>query len=70
MPETPDLIGSLEACHLLGIDRSTLSTWVNHRNPKIRPAMQLPGLRGAFLFNRADVLALVNAEAEAEDVAS
>lgn len=52
-----DLIGSAEACELLGgIDRSTLSRWVAFG--KLAPAQQLPGRNGAFLFRRADVEAL------------
>lgn len=50
-----DLIGTVEACHILGIDRSTLSRWVNAREPKITPAMQLPSIRGSMLFERDDV---------------
>lgn len=59
MPK-PDLIGSAEVCELLGIDRATLSRWVNHRDPKLTPVMQLPSAngRGAFLFDRKDVEAL------------
>jgi predicted site-specific integrase-resolvase len=55
--QTPDLIGTVEACRILGIDRSTLSRWVNHREPKVRPVMQLSG-DGRMLFRRADVDAL------------
>jgi transcriptional regulator with XRE-family HTH domain len=46
----PDYIGSSELCEILGIDRSTLSRWV--QSGRIKPAMKLPGLRGAFLFDR------------------
>jgi predicted site-specific integrase-resolvase len=57
MPPTNDLIGSAEACELLGgIDRSTLSRWVAFG--KLTPAQQLPGRNGAFLFRRTDVEAL------------
>ena len=55
-----DLIGTTEACRLLGIDRSTLSRWVAAREPRITPALQLPGPNGAMLFNRADVEALLS----------
>lgn len=53
-----DLIGSAEVCDLLKIDRATLSRWVNHRTPPLRPVMQLPGANGAYLFRRSDVEAL------------
>jgi excisionase family DNA binding protein len=53
---SPNLVGSGEACESLGIHRSTLSRWVTVG--KITPAVRLPGPRGAFLFDRADVEAL------------
>ncbi len=55
----PDLISTVEACQILGIDRSTLSRWVNHRHPKILPVMQLSG-DGRMLFDRAAVEALAD----------
>lgn len=64
MPPTNDLIGSAEACELLGgIDRSTLSRWVAFG--KLSPAQRLPGRNGAFLFLRSDVEALANDTAKA-----
>lgn len=59
MPQ-PDLIGSAEVCEMLGIDRATLSRWVNHREPKLTPVMQLPSKngKGAYLYRREDVEAL------------
>lgn len=57
-----DLIGGTEACRILGIDKSTLSRWVNHRDPKILPALQLPGARGVMLFKRAEVEALADGQ--------
>lgn len=57
MPKpSPDLIGSAEACDLLGIDRSTLSRWV--AAGKLDYWVQLPGTNGAFLFERRRVLTL------------
>jgi excisionase family DNA binding protein len=53
MPNTDSLIGSAEACTILGVDRSTLSRWV--QLGKITPAMRLPGPKGVMLFNRDDV---------------
>lgn len=52
-PTTETLIGSAEACDVLGIDRSTLSRWVALGH--IAPALRLPGQTGAHLFDRADV---------------
>jgi excisionase family DNA binding protein len=48
-----DLIGSAEACQLLGIDRATLSRWVADK--RITPAHALPGRTGARLFHRRDI---------------
>jgi predicted site-specific integrase-resolvase len=45
---TANLIGSAELCEVVGIDRSTLSRWV--QVGKITPAMKLPGKRGAMLW--------------------
>lgn len=39
---------SAEAAEKLGIDRSTLSRWVQSK--RLIPAIKLPGLRGAFMF--------------------
>lgn len=57
MTTPPVLMTSAEACERLGLtntlDRSTLSRWV--LIGKITPAQKLPGLRGAFLFDPAEV---------------
>ena len=47
------LLHSAEVCEILGIDRSTLSRWV--AAGRIPAAQKLPGLRGPFLFDPADV---------------
>lgn len=57
--KTPELIGSREACALLGIDKSTLSRWV--AAGKLNPAYRAPGTNGAMVFNRDDIDALVAA---------
>ena len=49
----PDLLTSAAVCEELHIDRSTLSRWV--ASERIIPATKLPGIRGAFLFTRAEV---------------
>jgi excisionase family DNA binding protein len=55
-----DLIPTSEVCDLLKVDRATISRWVNHRDPKITPAVKLPGTNGAYLFRRSDVEALLS----------
>jgi predicted site-specific integrase-resolvase len=53
MAQTPDLRSSGEACAVIGIDRSTLSRWI--KDGTARPAMQLPGKTGAYLFTPAEI---------------
>ena len=53
MPTTTPLLPSVKVCAALGIDRSTLTRWV--AAGKIRPAHKLPGTRGAYLFDPAEV---------------
>ena len=54
MHQNTDLIGSAEACRILGdISRSTLTRWVE--SGRITPDYRLPGENGAFLFIRAEV---------------
>lgn len=48
-----DLIGSTEACRILGIERSTLVRWVQMR--WLKPAGKLPGPNGAYLYRRAEI---------------
>ncbi|AYN55958.1 DNA binding protein [Arthrobacter phage Noely] len=48
-----DLIGAQEACALLGIDRSTLTRWI--QSGSARPLAQLDGPGGAYVFDRTDV---------------
>ena len=50
---TDDLLTSEEACAALGVDRSTLHRRVQRGD--ITPARKLPGLRGAYLFTRAEI---------------
>ena len=49
----PDWITASDAADDLGIERSTLALWA--REGKITPLMKLPGIRGAYVFARADV---------------
>jgi len=49
-----DIISTVEACELLGgIDRSTLTRWVDAG--KVIPMHKLPGATGAWLFTRAEI---------------
>lgn len=48
-----DALTSAQVCDRFGCDKSTLSRWV--KDGFIRPAMQLPGPTGAFLFAAAEV---------------
>ena len=51
------LIGVAEASELTGLDRRTI-----HRKAErgeIEPVSKLPGLRGAYIFNRSDLLAIL-----------
>lgn len=58
----PDLLTSAETATRLGIDRGTLTRWV--QAGRITPAMKLPGKNGPALFAPADVDALVEQLAE------
>lgn len=53
MPKVVDWMSSSDAADALGIDRSTLALWA--RDGKIVPLMKLSGIRGAYIFARADV---------------
>lgn len=49
----PAWMTASDAADDLGIERSTLALWA--REGKITPLMKLPGIRGAYVFARADV---------------
>ena len=49
-----DLIGSAEACDILAIDRGTLVRRI--AAGKLSPAAKMPGGRGPYVFERAEVL--------------
>lgn len=63
-----DFIGSAQVCAEAGIDRSTLSRHV--AAGRITPALRLPGISGAMLFDRASVTAYLAALATAKDGAA
>lgn len=50
-----DLIGTAEACEILGKDRATLTRWVEKGK---LTSHKMPGRTGAHLFKRADIEAL------------
>lgn len=50
---TPDLLGTVQAAELIGIERSTLTRW--SENGRITRAMKLPGKAGTVLFHRSEV---------------
>lgn len=47
-----ELIGSIDVCKRVGIDRSTLSRWI--KDGTAVPAGRLPGVTGAYLFTAAE----------------
>lgn len=49
----PELLASVEVCARVGIDRSTLTRWV--QLGRATPAMRLPGDKGAMLFTPEEV---------------
>jgi excisionase family DNA binding protein len=58
----PQMIGSLEASQILGVDRATITRWALEG----RLAYQrLPGQTGAYVFDRADVEKLAREKAAA-----
>lgn len=54
MPTSPDLIGAAEAAEILGnVDRTTVTRLAG--TPDLPIAVKMPGIRGPYLFERADV---------------
>lgn len=51
-----DLIGSVEAAAILGVDPATVTRWVAKK--RLTPVAKAPGPYGAFLFSRAQVVRL------------
>jgi excisionase family DNA binding protein len=48
-----DLLATIEAAEVIGVERSTLSRWAE--SGRITVAHRLPGKNGAVLFDRAEV---------------
>jgi predicted site-specific integrase-resolvase len=57
-----DLIGAMETCEMLGIDRSTLTRRIQAGT--VIPLAQLDGPGGAYVFDRTEVQALVQEQAK------
>lgn len=55
--DSPDLVGVAEAAEMTGLDRRTLHRKVERG--ELHAVSKLPGLRGAYIFNRADIDALL-----------
>lgn len=69
MPTIPSLlVTTVQAAEITGKSWRTIIRLVERG--QLTPAQKLPGLRGAFLFDRADVEALAAAEASQGKVAS
>ena len=51
--EIPTYLGSAEVCERIGIDRSTLTRWI--QTDRIKFAQKLPGQKGVYLFEPAEV---------------
>jgi excisionase family DNA binding protein len=51
--EIPTYLGSAEVCERIGIDRSTLTRWI--QTGRISYAQKLAGARGAYLFDPDEV---------------
>lgn len=56
---TTDHLTTAEVAATLGVDVRTVHRWVTAG--ELTPLTKLPGLRGAYLFARSDVEALVRA---------
>lgn len=67
MHSTNPLRTSAEAADALGVDRATVTRWV--QSGRLEPAMKLPGLRGAYMFtDEAIELARVADSGDPSDV--
>lgn len=54
--KTPELVGTAEASKIVAVNRRTLLRLIDRGS--IRPAMKIPGTRGAYLFDRDEIEAL------------
>ena len=51
--DTPNFLGSSEVCERIGIDRSTLTRWI--QTGRIAYVQKLPGATGVYLFDPVEV---------------
>ena len=51
-----DLIGAATAAEILGLERSTLTRWI--QSNRIKPLAKLDGERGVYIFDRSEVVQL------------
>lgn len=58
--QTVQLIGVAEASKLTGLDRRTLHRRVERG--ELHPVSKLPGLRGAYIFDRSEIEELIPEE--------
>lgn len=54
MQPTLDLIPTVEVAGILGRDVRTISRWT--KSGRLTPATKLPGKRGAYLFDRHEII--------------
>ena len=62
MPSTDELIGSAEACEILGFSLATLTRRIKAGTIK---ATKLPGVTGAYVFSRSEIEAAAAQTAKA-----
>lgn len=49
----PDLLSTTQAAEVIGIERSTISRWV--QQGLMKPTLKLPGQQGAFVFDASEI---------------
>lgn len=64
-PQVAEFIGSTEVCKRLGIDRGTLTRWI--QLGRITPSGKLPGVSGAYLWDPAYIDQVVAARVHSAD---
>jgi excisionase family DNA binding protein len=61
--ETPPAIGTAEACEALGVSKDTLIRMAARGD--ITPLHKMPGVNGAYVFDRAEIEELAARKAKA-----
>lgn len=62
IPDMDDLIGTAEVTRILGCDKATVLRRIDAG--LLTPAHKLPGPNGAYLYKRADVVALAKKQSK------